>query len=91
MRAGKLWGMAVASGVFMALVLGGCASSGTIEQPATTSHMKKAVGTQDELSPLAPAEARNIRKVGNQWLCEINGQTRVYNAASGRWEPQQRK
>jgi len=52
-----------------------------------TSHMKSAVGTPDELSPIAPAEARNVRKVGNQWMCDLNGQVMVYNSASGQWEP----
>jgi hypothetical protein len=49
--------------------------------------MKSAVGTPDELSPIAPAEARNVRKVGNQWMCDLNGQVMVYNSASGQWEP----
>jgi hypothetical protein len=89
MQPRNLWGMTIAAGLLMVFALGGCASSGKLEQPAATSHMKSAVGTQDELSPLAPAEARNIRKVGNHWLCEINGRTMVYNAAAGSWQPQQ--
>ena len=59
-----------------------------IEQPPKTSYMRSTVGTPDELSPLAPAEARKVRKVGNQWTCEINGQAMVYNEAASRWEPQ---
>jgi len=59
-----------------------------IEQPPKTSYMRNTVGTPDELSPLAPAEARKVRKVGNQWTCEINGQPMVYNEAATRWEPQ---
>jgi hypothetical protein len=72
----------------MSLILaGGCASSSQqLEQPSMTSQMKSAVGTSDELSPLAPPEARNIRKVGNQWMCDINGQAMGYNAATGKWE-----
>ncbi len=83
-----LSGMAVVAAMLMILA-GGCASSST-SQPAETSHMKSAVGTSDELSPLAPAEAKNIRKVGNQWMCDMNGQVRVYNSASGQWEPQKK-
>ncbi len=52
-----------------------------------TSHMKSAVNTPDELSPLAPPEARNIRKVGNQWMCDLNDQVMVYNDVTGNWEP----
>jgi len=59
-----------------------------IEQPPMTSYMQSVVGTPDELSPLAPAEATNVQKVGNQWTCEINGQRLVYNAVASRWEPQ---
>jgi hypothetical protein len=81
-----LSGIAVVAAMLMILA-GGCASSST-SQPAETSHMKSAVGTSDEMSPLAPAEARNMRKVGNQWLCDMKGQAMVYNAASGQWEPQ---
>ncbi|MGO9175085.1 MAG: hypothetical protein ACLQED_02915 [Desulfobaccales bacterium] len=81
-----LSGMAVVATMLMILA-GGCASSST-SQPAETSHMKSAVGTSDELSPLAPAEAKNIRKVGNQWMCDLNGQVMVYNSASGQWGPQ---
>lgn len=58
-----------------------------IEQAPRTPYMQSTVGTPDELSPLAPAEAKKVRKVGNQWTCEINGQPMVYNEASSRWEP----
>ena len=58
-----------------------------IEQAPLTPYMRSTVGTPDELSPLAPAEARKVRKVGNQWTCEINGQPMVYNDATSRWEP----
>ena len=78
--------MAVAAALSM-LLAGGCASSSALEQPAPTSQMKSAVGTPDELSPMAPAEARNVRKVGNQWTCDMNGQAMVYNGASQKWEP----
>jgi hypothetical protein len=59
-----------------------------IEQSPMTPYMRSAVGTPDELSPLAPAEARKVKKVGDRWTCEINGQPMVYNAAAARWEPQ---
>ncbi|MFZ5447817.1 MAG: hypothetical protein ACOZFS_04160 [Thermodesulfobacteriota bacterium] len=69
----------------------GCASSPSqIQQPAPTGYTRSAVGTADELSPQAPGEAQNIRRVGNQWLCEVNGQTMVYNSATTRWEPKQK-
>jgi hypothetical protein len=66
------------------------ASPGAIrlEQPGTTDYMRSQVGTPDELSPLAPAEARNVHKVRDQWVCEVNGQTMVYNNATACWEPQ---
>jgi hypothetical protein len=80
-----LSGMAVA--VAMLIFAGGCASSSALDQPAPTSQMQSAVGTPNELSPMAPAEARNVRKVGNQWMCDLNGQAMVYNAASAKWEP----
>ncbi len=80
-------GMSVAASLLIILASGCASSSSTLIQPAETSHMKSAVGTPDELSPLAPAEARKVRKVGNQWLCDVNGQVMVYNAATGQWEP----
>ena len=61
-----------------------------LEQPGMTDYMRSQVGTPDELSPMAPAEARNIHKVRDQWVCEVNGQTMVYNNATACWEPQQK-
>ncbi len=66
-------------------------SSSSVEQPAQlpmTDYMRSKVGSPEELSPIAPAEARNVRKVGNQWLYDLNGQVWVYNEAAARWEPQ---
>jgi hypothetical protein len=74
-------------GALLIMVGSGFAAS-EIVQPPKTSYMQSTVGTTDELSPLAPAEARKVRKVGNQWTCEINGQPMVYNEAASRWEPQ---
>jgi hypothetical protein len=83
------------AGLVVVAVLWGTGGSGLaappIEQPPMTSYMRSQVGTPDELSPLAPAEAKNVQKVGSQWTCEINGQPLVYNEASSRWEPQTRQ
>jgi hypothetical protein len=61
-----------------------------IQQPPKTSYMQSTVGTPDELSPIAPPEARKVCKAGNQWTCEINGQPMVYNEAASRWEHKQK-
>ena len=74
--------------VALLIMVGSGFAAPPIEQPPRTSYMRSTVGTPDELSPLAPAEARKVRKVGNQWTCEINGQPMVYNDAASRWEPQ---
>jgi hypothetical protein len=75
--------------VIMALLslLGSGLAADQIVQPPRTSYMQSTVGTPDELSPLAPADARKVCKVGDQWTCEINGQPMVYNEAAARWEP----
>jgi hypothetical protein len=79
----------MALGIAMLIILAsGCASSSQqLEQPQKTSYMNSVVGTSNEMSPIAPAGAKNMRKDGNQWMCEINGQTMIYNAASAQWEP----
>jgi hypothetical protein len=64
------------------------ASSGIyVEQVPMTNYMRSQVGTPNELSPLAPAQAKNIRKVGGQWFCDMNGQVYVFDGVS-RWVPQ---
>ena len=68
--------------------LAGQQSAVQVEQVPITSYMRSREGTPDELSPLAPAEARNVRKVGHKWNCDLNGQTMMYNDATSRWEPQ---
>ncbi len=78
--------MAVGAALLLTLA-SGCASQ-QVEQPRPTSYMKSTVGTPDEMCPLAPGEATNIRKIGNQWACELHGQTMIYNEATSRWEPQ---
>jgi len=80
-------GMVIVAGL---LCLGGhawAASSTDIQQPPPTSYMQSKVGTPDELSPLAPAEATNVQKVGGQWTCDLNGQHMVYDDATSSWEP----
>ena len=80
----------------------GCATSGVeqsapqvqatsagiqVEQVPMTNYMRSQIGTPNELSPLAPANAKNIRKVKGQWLCDLNGQVYVFNGVST-WVPQ---
>jgi hypothetical protein len=86
----NLYGMAAAASLLHILTSGCASSEAPLPQPSKTSYMQSAVGTPDELSPLAPPEARNVRKVGNQWLCDQNGRTMIYNEAAARWEPQQK-
>lgn len=88
----------------MLIILGsGCASSPVelpssqvqqsgifVEQVPITSYMRSQVGTPNELSPLAPSQGRNVRKVGNHWVCDVNGQALVFNGATSCWEPQQK-
>lgn len=79
------------AGVVALLLMGGSGlAAPPLEQPPMTPYMRSTVGTPDELSPMAPAEARKVCKVGNQWTCEINGQPMVYNEAASRWEPKQK-
>jgi hypothetical protein len=76
------------AGVAALVLMGGNVSAAPpIEQPPKTSYMQSKVGTPEELSPIAPPEAKNVSKVGNQWTCEINGQPMVFNEATSRWEP----
>ena len=74
--------------VALLISLGNGFAAPQIEQTPMTPYMQSAVGTPDELSPLAPAEARQVKKVGDKWTCVINGQPMVYNDAASRWEPQ---
>ena len=87
MRVVKIF-LACMAGVVALLLMGrNVFADPPIEQPPKTSYMQSTVGTPDELSPLAPAEAKKVRKVDNQWTCEINGQPMVYDEAASRWEP----
>jgi hypothetical protein len=83
----RLAGMAVVVSLLF-IWSSGCASSSVIEQPKPTSYMQSAVGTPDEMCPLVPGEASNVRKVGNRWTCDLHGQVMIYNDATSRWEPQ---
>ena len=73
--------------VALLTMLGSGFAASEIVQPPKTSYMQSRVGTPEELSPIAPPEAKKVCKVGNQWTCEINGQPMVYNEAASRWEP----
>jgi hypothetical protein len=66
---------------------GGQQSGVFVQQVPQTPYMASQVGTPNELSPLAPANAKNVRKVGDQWLCDLNGQVMVFNGGSSCWEP----
>jgi hypothetical protein len=59
-----------------------------IKQDPMTSYMQSQVGTPNELSPLAPAEATNVKKVGGRWTCDLNGRAMIFNGAASCWEPQ---
>lgn len=59
-----------------------------MKQDPMTSHMRRQVGTPNELSPLAPAQATKVQKVGDRWTCELNGQAMIFNDATSCWEPQ---
>ena len=76
------------AGVVALLLMGAHAfAAPPIVQPPQTPYMQSKVGTPDELSPLAPLGGQNVRKVGNQWTCEQNGRTMIYNDAASCWQP----
>ncbi len=81
-----LSGMAAMASLLIVLGIGCASSPSQIQQPPPTSYTRSTVGTPDELSPLAPPEARNVRRVGGRWFCEVNGQTMMFNGA--KWVPQ---
>jgi hypothetical protein len=81
-----LAGMSVAA--LLLVILGsGCASSSGYKNPDVEATKQRTAGTADELSPQAPVGAANVKKVGNQWTCEQNGRTMVYNDAASCWQP----
>ena len=81
-----LAGMAVA--LLLLITLGsGCGSSSAYKNPDVEATKQRTQGTADELSPLAPVGGQNVRKVGNQWTCELNGRVMIYNEAASSWQP----
>jgi hypothetical protein len=82
-----LAGMAVAAALLTALA-SGCGTSAPYKNPEVEATKQRTQGTADELSPVAPVGGQKVRKVGNQWMCEQNGRTMIYNDAASCWEPQ---
>jgi uncharacterized lipoprotein len=81
-----LAGMTVAA--LLLVILGsGCASSSAYKNPDVEATKQRTAGTSDELSPLAPVGAINVKRVGNQWTCEQNGRVMIYNEATSAWQP----
>jgi hypothetical protein len=81
-----LAGMAVAA--MLVTILGsGCGSSAPYKNLDVEATKQRTQGTPDELSPLAPVGGQNVRKVGNQWTCELNGRVMIYNDATSSWQP----
>jgi hypothetical protein len=85
----QLAGMA-ASAVLLTILAGGCVTASGYKNPDVETTKQRTLGTADELSPQAPGGACNVKKVGNQWTCELNGKTMVYNDAANRWEARQK-
>jgi hypothetical protein len=65
----------------------GCASSSGYKNPDVEATKQRTAGTANELSPEAPVGAGKVKKVGNQWTCEQNGRTMIYNDAASCWQP----
>jgi hypothetical protein len=77
--------------VSLSLLLGiGCASSSGYKNPDVEATKQRTAGTADELSPLAPVGATNVKRVGNHWTCEQNGRIMIYNDAASCWQPQRK-
>jgi hypothetical protein len=83
---GYLAGMMVTA-LLLVCLGSGCASSSGYKNPDVEATTKATAGTPNELSPLAPVGATNVKKVGNQWTCEQNGRTMVYDDAASCWQP----
>jgi hypothetical protein len=82
-----LAGIAVAASL-LTILGSGCGSSSAYKNPDVEATKQRTQGTPDELSPVAPLGGQNVRKVGNQWACEQNGRTMIYNDAASCWQPQ---
>ncbi|MGA9755158.1 MAG: hypothetical protein WBV23_08430 [Desulfobaccales bacterium] len=81
--------MAVAASLLV-LLGSGCASTSTYKNPDVEATTQRTRGTADELSPLAPVGATNVKRVGNQWTCEQNGRVMIYDDAGSCWQPRQK-
>jgi hypothetical protein len=84
-----LAGMAVVASLLIMWGIG-CAPSSGYKNPDVETTKQRTMGTPDELSPLAPPGATNVKKVGNQWTCEQNGRVMIYNEPAQCWQPQQK-
>jgi len=85
----RLAGLAVAA--LLLLFLGsGCGTSSAYKNPDVEATKQRTAGTSDELSPMAPVGATNVKRVGNQWTCEQNGRVMIYDDASSGWQPRQK-
>lgn len=82
----RLAGLAVVASL-LTILGGGCASSSGYKNPDVEATKQRTVGTSDELSPLAPVGATNVKRVGNQWTCEQNGRVMIYDDAASSWKP----
>jgi hypothetical protein len=81
-----LAGMAVVA-LLLTILGSGCGPSQVYKNPDVEATKQRTQGTADELSPVAPVGGQNVRKVGNQWACEQNGRTMIYNDAASCWQP----
>ena len=85
----RLAGLAVAALLF--LFLGsGCATSSGYKNPDVETTKQRTAGTSDELSPMEPVGATNVKRVGNQWTCEQNGRVMIYDDAASCWQRRQK-
>ena len=84
-----LAGMAVLASLLIMWGIG-CASASGYKNPDVEITKQRTKGTADELSPVAPPGASNVKKVGNQWTCEQNGRVMIYNEPASCWQPQQK-
>ena len=85
---GKVYLAGMAAASLLLITLGsGCGSSSAYKNPEVEATKQRTQGTADELSPEAPVGGQNVRKVGNQWTCELNGRVMIYNAAASSWQP----
>ena len=85
----RLAGLAVAA--LLLLFLGsGCGTSSGYKNPDVEATKQRTAGTSDELSPMAPVGATNVKRVGNQRTCEQNGRVMIYDDAASCWQPRQK-